>query len=195
MGLMEKPEVPLDSESAAELDDDRVTLTGERARSMLDRFEQDREEAKKRRRAGRPKGELTNGLVGNLRNCNILQLRNAKKLCDRLIAQQRKPPLDQDCGIGYTIQVLASITVKNERYRLEFDRSSLKELKVYAKGPYIWRYWWDGAFVKGKYVKKDKHLRTNLPKKIWTEFRHLLESPENERIRFELSEKLRRENP
>jgi hypothetical protein len=194
MGLMEKREVPLDSGPATEIEDDRLTLTGERARAMLDRYDRDREEAKKRRQAGRPKGVLADALIGNLRSCNILQLRNAKKLCDRLIDQQRKPPLDQDCGKRYTIRVLASITVKNERYRLEFDRSSLNAPKVYAKGPYVRRYWWDGAFVQWKHVKKDKHLRTSLPKKVWTEFRHLLENPENKRIRFELSEKLQREN-
>ena len=195
MGLMEKPEDPHDSESATEREDDGLTLTQERARAMLDRLDQEREEAKKRRRAGRPKGELTDGLVGNLQNCNIQQLRNAKKLCDRLIAKQRKPPLDRDCGARYTIRVLASIAVKNGRYRLEFDRSSLNAPKVYAKGPYVRRYWWDGAFVQRKYVRKDKHLRTSLPKKVWTEFRRLLENPENDRIRSELSEKLQRENP
>jgi hypothetical protein len=83
--------------------------------------------------------------------------------------------------------------VKNERYRLEFDRSSLKEPKVYAKGPYVRRYWWDGDYVMVRYIKKDKYLRTNLPRKVWTEFRGLLDSPENERIRRQLAEKLRRE--
>jgi hypothetical protein len=160
---------------------------------MLDRLEEDREEAKRRRRAGRPKGVLDDRLVGGLRNCTILQLGNAKKLCDRLIARQLKPPLDRDCGARYTMRVQASVAVKNERYRLEFDRSSLKEPKVYAKGPYVRRYWWDGDYVKVRYIKKDKYLRTNLPRKVWTEFRGLLDSPENERIRRQLAEKLRRE--
>ena len=137
MGHMEKPEFPFDSQSKTVPEDDGLTLTGERARAMLDRLEEDREEAKRRRRAGRPKGVLDDRLVGGLRNCTILQLGNAKKLCDRLIARQLKPPLDRDCGARYTMRVQASVAVKNERYRLEFDRSSLKEPKICCDVSYV----------------------------------------------------------
>lgn len=189
---MEIPAVSPDPPSKTERDDE-LTLTGERAKALLDRYEVEREEARRKRRAGRPKGELTDSLVEKLRNCNILQLRNVKKRCDRLIARQRKAPLDRDCGARYTMRVLASIEVKHERYRLEFDRSSLRDPKVYAKGPYVRRYWWDGDYVKAKYIKRDKQLRKNLPKKVWQEFRHLLDDPNNEVIRQQLSERLRRE--
>ena len=189
---MEIPAVPSDSLSDSERYHYEPTLTQERAKAMLHRYEEEREEARRKRRTGRPKGELTDSLVEKLRNCNILQLRNVKKRCDRLIARQRRPPVDRDCGARYTMRVLASIPVKNERFRLEYDRSSLKDPKVYAKGPYVRRYWWDGDYVKVKYVKRDKQLRKNLPKKVWNEFRQLLNDPNIETIRKQLTECLRR---
>lgn len=185
--------MPSDSPSETERDDDGFTLTQERAQALLHRYEEEREEAKRKRQAGRPKGELTDSLVEKLRHCNILQLRNVKKRCDRLITRQRKPPSDRDCGARYTMQVLASVEVKNERYRLEFDRSSYRDPKVYAKGPYVRRYWRDGDYVKVKYIKRGKDLRKNLPKKVWNEFRHLLSDPKNEEIRQQLTKRLRQE--
>jgi hypothetical protein len=188
---MENPETSSKSHFDSEPEDEEVVFTGDRSRALLQRFEREREEARKRRQAGRPKGELSNSLIEKLRSCNVPQLRNVKKLCDRHIARHLKPPSDHECGARYTIRVLASIPVKNECYRLEFDRSSLKDLKVYAKGPYVRCYWWDGDYVKARYVKKDKSLRSNLPKKVWMEFRSLIDRPENETLREQLTEELR----
>lgn len=173
----------------------KPTLTQERAKVLLERYEKEREQARRKRQAGRPKGELSDSLVEKLRNCNILQLKNVKKFCDRQIARQKEPPIDRDCGARYTLRILASIAVKNERFRLEFDRSSLRDPKVYAKGPYVRRYWWDGDYVRAKYIKRDKHLRKNLPRKVWNEFRHLLNDPHNESIRQQLTERLRQGSP
>jgi hypothetical protein len=50
-----------------------------RGQMRLAQYEQDRVEAQKKRRAGRPKGELTHSLIEKLRNCNVLQLQNVKK--------------------------------------------------------------------------------------------------------------------
>jgi hypothetical protein len=60
--------------------DDSLTLTQERAREMLARFDQEREEAKRDRQAGRPQGKLTADFVHKLRNCNVLQLKRVKQI-------------------------------------------------------------------------------------------------------------------
>jgi hypothetical protein len=71
-----------------------------------------------------------------------------------------------------------------------FRRTSLRLNKVYVNGPNIYRYWWDGSIVKSEYIRKDKRLRASLPKKVWLEFKGLLDRPENEEIRKRLIEKL-----
>ena len=165
----------------------------ESSQSRLLQIEKEREEAQRKRRAGRPKGDLTESLVEKVRNCNVLQIQSVKKLCDREIERQSKPPSDYDCGKRYTLRVLRSVTVKTARFRLEFRRTSLRPKKVYVNGPFIWRYWWDGSIVKAKYIRKGKKLRSSLPIKVWLEFRWLLDRPENEEIRKRLVEKLQRE--
>jgi hypothetical protein len=120
----------------------------------------------------------------------VLQLRSAKKLCDRYIKQQGKPPLEQACGDRYTVHVLHSVTLKNVRFRLEFRRTSLRAERVYVNGPYPRRYWWDGSIVKSQHVKKG---RRNLPKKVWLAFRDFLDRAENEQIRQRLTDKLNAE--
>jgi hypothetical protein len=160
---------------------------------VLARYEEERAEAARERRAGRPKGELSQSLIEKLGNCNIAQLQTTKKLCDRYIRKQRKPPSEYDCGQRYTLFVLGSVTVKNRRFRLEFRRTSLRSTKVYVNGPYIRRYWWDGSFVKSEHVRKGKTLRPQVPRKVWQEFRHLIDRPENEIIRRKLAEKRQRE--
>ena len=124
----------------------------------------------------------------------MLQLQGAKKLCDRYIKRQRKPPIEQACGDRYTVQVLHSVTLKNARFRLEFRRTSLRAEKVYVNCPYVRRYWWDGSIVKSQHVKKGNSLRRNLPKKIWVAFRDFLDRPENEQIRRRLTDKLQAES-
>jgi hypothetical protein len=168
---------------------DELTFTNDRAQGLLARLEEEHEEATRKRRAGRPKGELTQSLIERLSNCNVVQLQRVKKLCDRYIKRQREPPSDLDCGERYTLHVLCSVSVKTTRFRLEFRRTSLRSKKVYVNGPYVRRYWWDGSIVKSVHVKKGK-LRSSLPKKVWLTFRGLLDRPENEQIRKKLIEKL-----
>jgi hypothetical protein len=172
--------------------ENQLTFTRERAQARLARFEEKREEAKKKRRAGRPKGELTQSLTEKLSNCNVLQLQSVKKLCDGYIKRQRKPPVERACGHPSTVRVLHSVTVRTMRFQLEFHRTSFRGEKVYINGPYVWRYWRDGSIVNSKYIKKDKDLRRNLPKKVWLAFKDLLDRPENEDIRQELIQKLER---
>jgi len=161
---------------------------------MQAQIEHERDEATLKRRAGRSKGELHPSLIEKLANCNLLQLQNAKKLCDRYIKRQRNPPTEQACGDGYTVHVLRSVTLKNARFRLEFRRTSLRAEKVYVNGPYPRRYWWDGSIVKSQHVRKGKSLRRNLPKKVWLAFRDFLDRPENEQIRRNLSDKIEAES-
>jgi hypothetical protein len=160
---------------------------------MMARIERDRQEAERKRRAGRPKGELTQSLKDKLRNCNVAQLERVKKVCDWHIKRQSSPPTDYDCAAKYTRLVLSSVTVKAWRYRLEFRRTTLRANRVYVNGPYIFRYWWDGSIVKSEYFKKGKNLRRELPKKVWLTFRDLLDRPENADICRELTEKLEAE--
>jgi len=190
---VEKPQTGSDTSSSGNSQDWR-TFARDRAQALSARFEEERLEAQRKRRAGRPKGELTQSLKDTLRNCNILQLYNVKKLCDRHIKRQRKPPSERDCSHErYTVLVLGSVTVKTSRFRLEFRRTSFRAEKVYVNGPYIRRYWWDGSIVKSKHMMKSENLRRNLPKKVWCAFRGLLDRPENEEQRQTLIEKLQRE--
>lgn len=190
---MEKPEADSGLLSADNQNDWR-RLGRERAEAIQAQIEQEQEEAKRKRRAGRPKGELPPSLVEKLGNCNVLQLQNAKKLCDRHIKRQGKPPIEQACGDRYTVHVLCSVTLKNARFRLEFRRTSLRAEKVYVNGPYARRYWWDGSIVRSQHVKKGNSLRRNLPKKVWLTFRDFLDRPENEQIRRRLTDKLQAES-
>lgn len=190
---MEIPQASPDPSPKSDSKDEQAPHWLVNAQVRQAQIAEEREEAQKERRAGRLKGELTRGLIENLRNCNVLQLQNAKKRCDREIERQSNPPNDYDCGKRYTMRVLRSVTVKTARFRLEFRRTSLRLNKVYVNGPYIFRYWWDGSIVKSEYIPKDKRLRASLPKKVWLEFKGLLDRPENEEIRNRLIEKLQRE--
>jgi hypothetical protein len=191
---VEKPEAGSGPSLPAENQEDWRMLTRERAEAIRAQIEQEREEAKRKRRAGRPKGELSPSLVQKLGDCNVLQLQSAKKLCDRHIKRQRKPPIEQVCGDRYTVHVLHSVTLKKALFRLEFRRTSLRADKVYVNGPYVRRYWWDGSIVRSQHVKKGDSLRCNLPKKVWLAFRDLLDRPENEQIRRRLTDKLQAES-
>lgn len=192
---MEKSQASPDPPPPNNSKDERtLALESERAyaRARLAQWEEQREQAERERRAGRLKGELTHSLIQSLKNCNVLQLRNAKKLCHRYIKGQREAPSDRKCD-KYTARVLSSVTVKRMRFRLEFNRTSLRSKKPSVNGPYVRQYWWDGSIVKSKYIKKDKDLRRNLPKKVWVAFRDLVDRPENKEIRQQLTEKLLRE--
>jgi len=189
---VEKPQADLDT-SSSENGGDWRTFARDRVKALEARIEEESQEAQRKRRAGRPKGELTESLKDRLRNCNILQLHNVKKWCDQHIKRHRKPPGNQDCCERYTVLVLDSVTVKNARFCLEFRRTSFRAEKIYVNGPYIRRYWWDGSIVKSKHITKSKNLRRDLPKKVWVAFRGLLDRPQNEEIRQTLIKKVKRE--
>jgi hypothetical protein len=160
--------------------DDSLVFNQQRAQELLARFDQEREEAKRERQAGRPQGKLTAHFIGKLWNCNVLQLKRVKQICDRFIKDHRRPPADSECGKRYTLQVLESVTVNHERFRLEFQRSSKRAKQIYVNGPYVLRYWQDGSIIRTKYIKKDKELRRNLPKKVWLAVRGHLVDPDTE---------------
>ena len=181
---------PASSDSLASTPTRPQLTLQQRSQATLARYEEERKQAEQKRRAGREKGEPNESLREKLKNCNIPQLRNVKKLCDRHIKRQQLPPSEFECRERYTLHVLSSVAVKNLRFQLEFRRTSLRSERVYVNGPYPRCYWWDGSIVKSKHIKKDKTLRLKLPKKVWLVFRDLLDRPENEQIRQHLLAKL-----
>ncbi len=182
---MEKSDISPNSELSAD-ESDSFDFTSTRAQELLERMKQQREDAAQERRDGRPLGKLTQSLVEKLRSCNQVQLLRAKKLCDRYIEDHRKPPPLNQCGKSYTVQVLESVAVKNRRFQLEFRRTTRRAKRVYVNGPYVVVYWRDGSIIQSKYIKKDKNLRQNLPRKVWQAIRYRLESPETEALRQKL---------
>jgi hypothetical protein len=165
---------------------DNFNLTSTRAQELLERMKQQREDAVQERRDGRPLGKLTQSLVEKLRSCNQVQLLRAKKLCDRYIEDHRKPPPLNQCGKSYTVHVLESVAVKNQRFQLEFRRTTRRAKRVYVNGPYVVVYWRDGSIIQSKYIKKDKNLRQTLPRKVWKAIRYRLDTPETEALRQKL---------
>ena len=188
---MEKSVISPDLLPKIDRGDSRM-FTQKRTQEILARFDQEREEAKKERQAGRPQGKLTADFIGKLRNCNVLQLNRVKQVCDRFIKDHRRPPADSECGKHYTLKVLESVTVNHERFRLEFQRSSKRAKRVCVNGPF--RYWRDGSVIQSKYIKKDKELRRNLPKKVWLVVRGHLTDPKTELLRRKLIEWVERES-
>jgi hypothetical protein len=163
-----------------------VSLISARSKELQVRWQQEREEQAAERRAGRLVGKLSHGLREKLRSCNPGQLKRVKKLCDRFIEDHRKPPPQNLCGKAYTVRVLESVTVGNRRFQLEFRRTTRRAKRVYVNGPYIVEYLRDGSFIKWRYIKKDRDLRVNLPKKVWLAFRGHLDNPETEALRQKL---------
>ena len=163
------------------------------ARERLAEHEKQREQDKLERQQGRLRGQLTHGLVEKLRACNVEQLKRAKKLCDRYMLDQRKPPAPLDCGDRYTVKVIDAICVKNSRYQLEFRRSTKSAKKVYVNGPYIRGYHRDGAIIKiTVFNKKDKELYKKLPRKVWSSFKRQLQDSALEAERVALTERQNR---
>ena len=72
---------------------------------------------------------------------------------------------------AYIVKILESVTVKNCRYQLEFRRSTRQAKQIYVDHPRVWVYWRDGSIIRPRYIKKDKYLRQNLPRKIWGAFK------------------------
>jgi hypothetical protein len=191
---MENPNAAADSSSDT-YPDYNVKLDAERLHEIIERRDKEREAAAEERRAGRPLGKLASGLVKNLRSCNVLQLKRAKKLCDRYIKDHRKPPDAYDCGKPYILKVLESVTVKNCRYQLEFRRTTQQAKQVYVGHPVVWVYWRDGSIIRRRYIKKDKYLRQNLPRKVWGTFKGHFDNPKTEMLRQKLIEQVRSSLP
>src|SRR5580658_5113481 len=80
-----------------------VGFDHERFAARLALFDQVREAERQKRRARRPEGMLSDGLEQRLENCNVAQLGRVRILCKRLIARQRKPPLDYDCPNQFAV--------------------------------------------------------------------------------------------
>jgi hypothetical protein len=136
-----------------------LNSTARWARDRLAEHEKQREQDKLERQQGRLQGRPTKSLVEKLRACNIDQLKYAKKLCDRYMLDQRKPPARSDCGDRYTVKVIDAICVKNQHYQLEFRRSTRSAKKIYVNGPYIRAYHRDGAIIKITTFNKKLMLR------------------------------------
>jgi hypothetical protein len=158
-----------------------VKLRADHLQEMVARRKKEEEEQAEERRAGRPLGKLTQSLKDKLRACNVAQLKAAKKLCDDYIEDHRKPPPRDKCGQPFTVKVLKSVTVKNYRYQLEFQRTTrrAKQVYLYLK---VCKYWRDGAIVHPRTIAQDKYLRQKLPKKVWAAFKDHLKSPETEAL-------------
>ena len=171
--------------------DKTITEVSFSKESLENHLKQIRDEERRRaeqRRRGRPLGLLTDSLLEKLRSCNILQLQKVKKTCDALIERQRKPPEQSDCKASYVLLVLLSVPVRNRRFQLEFRRNSVRNARLYANGPYVWAYWWDGQYIRKKYfAKKDfKHL----PRKFRAAMSEALKTVAVPDLRKKLNQKL-----
>jgi hypothetical protein len=164
-----------------------ISFDHEHVREILARHEREVEAAKQERRAGRPEGKLSAGLQDRLRSCNIAQLETVKRMSKRLIARQRKPPLDRDCPTRFAVNVVASFGYKNRLFRAELKRTTKRAEKVYVNGPYVYAYRWDGAYVRPEYFGS-KGLSKKLPRKVWLALKGQLTGPEVEKLKSELSE-------
>lgn len=161
----------------------RFTLSQERIEAeALRRTEALRSE----RKAGRVPERVSN----SLRTCTVAQLFKAKKLCDRFIWDQRHAPSEDDCYKSFIVEVLLSIPHRNQRYRLELIRTSMRAEKVYVNGPYWYRYWRDGKVVFRRAVGK-KNVR-QLPRKVKSKLKEYLATHDPARVLVEAREKYRR---
>jgi hypothetical protein len=134
---------------------DQVDLA-ERFAEMEARREKEAQERKERRKADRVAGRPSEAIRNGLRACSIMELFTIKKICDKFISDQRQAPPDYDCDRPYIVEVLLSIPHRNQRFRLEFTRSTKRAAKVYINGPYWYRYYRDGKIVFRRKVKKDR---------------------------------------
>jgi hypothetical protein len=143
---------------------------------------------KEKRRADRKAGRLSQGVVNGLRACTIPELRNAKKLCDKFIWDQRHAPSDADCGEDrpFILKVLLSVPHRNQRFRLEIIRSTKKAEKVYVNGPYWYCYGRNGKVVFRRAVGK-KNVR-ELPRKVKSKLREYLSNHDVAHILAEIRE-------
>jgi hypothetical protein len=149
----------------------------DRAVKRLRWIQEEERRATERRRAGRLKGELGDGLRQRLRACNPLQLKAVRRLCAKYEKDHRLAPPIADLPKRFTLEILDSVEVKNKRFTLEIRRSSKNADRVHAYGPYVYCYWRDGRIIRFEYFGNVK-LRGKLPRKVWVAFRDLLTSSE-----------------
>jgi hypothetical protein len=178
-----------DKEKAAA---DRWLRPADRANEWLERHEQERQAEREKLRAGRPDGLLAHSLCDWLRSQNIAQLEEIKRLCNSLVARQRKPPSPWDCHNRFAAKVIASFGFKDRLYRVELKRTTKRATKIYVNGPYVYAYHWDGAYVRPEYFGS-KNLSKKLPRRVWTALKDQMAGPEIKKIKSELAAQLSRE--
>jgi hypothetical protein len=123
------------------------------------------ERAAKDKKERRKRGLLSPTLRESLRACNVLQLKNVRKLCQQYVQDQRNPPEPFECGEHFTEEVLVSVSLKNKRYQLEIRNRKAKEPgKQYLNGPYLYAYHRDGKYIRQEYFKKVEWKK--LPRKV-----------------------------
>lgn len=135
------------------------------------RIEAHAQEREVQRRANRIAGRVPHAVRDGLRGCTVVQLRNAKRLCDQYIWDQQHPPTDDECSDErpFILRVLLSIPFRKERYRYEIARSTLKADRVYVNGPYWYRYERNGRIVFRRQIRK-KNIH-EMPRKVKTELK------------------------
>jgi hypothetical protein len=167
-----------------------ISFSGERARRELQRIREKEEERVRERRQGRAEGKISHSLFEKLTACNILQLQDVKRRCNKFIKRQKAPPTELECTPKYVVHVLLSMAIRNKRFQLELRRNSARAKRLYVNGPYICAYWRDGKHVRPKnYSKKE---RRQLPRKVWREMKPYFGNPEVEELRKRLQDKLLR---
>jgi hypothetical protein len=152
---------------------DQVDLAA-RLAEMEARREKETQERKEQRKADRVAGRPSEAIRNGLRACSIKELFAVKKICDKFIWDQRHAPPDYDCSRPYIVEVLLSISHRNQRFRLEFTRSTKRAAKVYINGPYWYRYYRDGKIVFRRKVKKDRG-KFLLPRSVKSAYKKYLE--------------------
>jgi vacuolar-type H+-ATPase subunit H len=151
-----------------------VTFDRRSIEEHLAQMEQERKARVAERREERKKGMVGASLREKLRACTPQQLRNAKKLCDQYIADHRKPPSKYECGKPYTVKVLVSVTIKNQRFWYEIRRSARTNPPIRLNGPYLHAYHRDGNIIKDKYIK-DSDVK-KAPRKVQSAIKPFRES-------------------
>lgn len=133
----------------------------------IEQARRDNAEHTRKRREGRPHGELSESLIQRLRNCNPPQLQNVIRSCRELLKAHRRPPLKSDCRNRFQGSVRVSVAVGNKRYQYE-TRSCGKDCgKCPNHGPYLYVYMRDGALFPAKSLGRAP-FKAPVPRKVKT---------------------------
>jgi hypothetical protein len=128
------------------------------------------EEQTRRRKEGRKRGDITEGLIDRLRNCNPAQLHKAIRTCLRFLKDHRTAPAAHECSQRFRRTIILSVSVGNQRYQLE-KRPCGKGCNQCPHGPYLYAYQRDGAIIKQRYIGKAPYGK--IPRKLRAALRHL----------------------